>query len=204
MVFIQKEIYIHGGKKYYLLTPNFKTEATGLAVLGKWYTCLISDSNEYSLLTDIFAIAGTLKENELIFLPLNFKRKEKFEDYFGKSVDYFDSIVIFNYCTTQIDTKEINLLLKNKNIKQNVIEKNATFPKSYPDYWKINRRLTVKRKGKLLTISGNRDIFNMLAYTCFKNTEVYDYDYNNYGYGHIHHDWYENTSKSAGITFYTW
>lgn len=165
---------------------------------------MLSNGTGYALLSELFASAISLENNELIHLPLPFEYLETYKKDFPELENHCSGIVVFNYCTTRIDGRNISAALKSKAIKEAIITRNSQFSDDFPDRWKTHHRLTVKKKGSLLIMSGNSDIFTSLAQSCASLAEYGDdADYNKYP-PHRHHDWDENTAKSVGITLYYW
>ena len=204
MEFIRKTVCLYDGREINILTPTRNSREITATDNQKGYFYLMSNGTGYALLTKIFALAISLGGNELIHLPLDFAYREAYEKDFSELENHYIGIVLFNYCTTQLDGKDILNVLKSKSVKTDIINRDTLFSDGSPDRWKTRHRLTVKKRGKLLILSGNGDIFTSMAQSC-KNLAEYgdDVEFNKYP-PHMHHDWDENTAKSVDITFYYW
>jgi len=204
MGLIRKTVHLHGGRDIYILTP----ETIGREITAiddkKGYFYLMSNGTGYTLLLKLFALAISLRNNELIHFPLDFAYQNAYEKDFPELENHYAGIVLFNYCKTQIDGKDILFALKSKPAKTELINRDTLFFDEFPDRWKTRHRLTVKNRGKLLIMSGNGDIFTSMAQSCANLAEYGDdAEYNKHP-PHMHHDWDENTAKSVGITMYYW
>lgn len=200
----RKTVCLHGNRNIYVLTPKNISDKITATDDQKGYFYLMSNGTGYALLSKIFALAISLGENELIYLPLEFAYQKAYEKDFSAFENHYTGVVIFNYCTTQIDGKDILTVLNNKPIKMETISRDKLLSDEFPDRWKTRHRLTVKGKGKLLIMSGNGDIFTSMAQSCENLAEYGDDVEFNKSPPHMHHDWDENTAKSVGITFYYW
>lgn len=200
----RKTIYLPGKRQVYLLVPDTISDGITATDDNKGYHYILSNGNGYSLLTKFFASAITLEDNEIAYLPLQFRYKKAYEKSFPELENHCSGIVIFNYTTTQISTKDITAVLKSKPVKEEPVFRTEDFSSEFPDHWKTQRRLTVKKHGRTLIISGNKDIFTSLAQSSDRLADYGDDAQFNDFPPHMHHDWDENTAHSVGITLYYW
>lgn len=204
MKFNRKTICLPGKRLVYLLTPEEKSDEMIVTddKGGNYY--IISNGTGYALLSKLFALAISLENHEIAYLPLRFGYSEAFGEYFPGLENHCTGIAVFNYCTTQMGGQDISTALKCEPAKEEAITRDTSFSKEFPDDWKTRHRLTVKKHGDTLIMSGNRDVFTMLAQSVECLSEYGDDQKNNEIRAHRHHDWDENTAKSVGITFYYW
>lgn len=200
----KKKMLLPQNRIYHLLTPmTIRNDITARDDKKGTYF-LLSNGTGYSDLSKVFRTAGMLKKDELIFYPFNFSYNVGLANYFVNTSKHYTGIVLFNYCTTQTSAKDILSILKTKSVSEETIGIKSPNNDEYPEHWETRRRLTVKKSGSLLILSGNKDIFTMLAYSCSYLSEYGDDAKYNYRAPHRHHDMDENTAKSIGITFYYW
>ena len=172
---------------------------------GKGNCYIFANGSGYKLLTDLFAICAELRKNEFMYLPLNFAYLGGYRAYFVDMPEaHYTGIGMVNYCDLQLSTKDMLSALNTKIYKTEKAGQVPHLPKKHIDPWKTKRRLTIKTQGKALIISTNGDGFIDLAQSCNRLTEYGDDAKCNDYSPHMHHDWKENTSKSAGLTFYYW
>lgn len=199
----RKKILLHGGREVYILTPETVNNAI-TATEYKDIFLILTNGTGYTLLSELFALAISLDFNEIIYLPLNFSYMKIYERDFPEKENHCSGIVLFNYCATQINGKDISTALKNKAAEKEFIERETPFSYNYSDRWKIRRKLTVKKRGPLMIISGNGDVFASMAQSAADLAEYGDNaEYNEYP-PHFNHNWDEKTSKSPGIILYYW
>jgi hypothetical protein len=204
MNLIKRQTLLPGGRKVNILLPETVCPDITVTDDSKGYCYLISNGTGYVTLTDIFALATSLENNEIIYYPLDFAHIDAYKHHFSELENHYKGIVIFNFNTTKINAKDISTVLKTKIYKEEKLIRQTVFSEEYPNRWNTRRKLTVKSAGELLIISGEREVFTSMAQSC-ANLSKYgdDATYNQYP-AHEHHDWDENTAKSIGITFYYW
>lgn len=198
-----KTITLHGGREIYVLTPQMMNCNITAGHDKNDFVMILANGSGYQFLAECFSIAAELQQNELLYLPVQFKGNDEFTETFSY-FDYNLDIICTNYCETQISPKEIENVLQKKVYAQQSITRSANINKSFIDSWKTDRRLTVKIHKKNLFITTNRDGFSALAYGA-DHLAAYgdDVKYNTYP-PHDHFDWDENTSVSTGVTLYYW
>lgn len=202
MKLVRKTVCLYAGREIHILTPKITCDKITATDDKCGYYYIFSNGTGYSLLANVFAAAISLENNELIYFPLNFAYRDAYEWDFPELDHHYSGIVLFNYCTAQIDGKDICTTLKCNTARKEPVTRSTNFSLEFPDPWKTRHRLTVKEHGKFLIISGNRHIFTLLAQSC-KNLSQYG-DNMAYNDWHLHHDWGENTAKSLGITLHYW
>ena len=194
---------LHGGKEAHIIMP-MHTSPYITASEFKGYYFVFSNSIGYAVLKNIMIAACVLEENEIIHLPLDFQYHKEYQKDFPEPENHFTNLILMNYCTCQMKTKDIVAAIKTPMSSQKTVTRFFPLTENYIDNWKSRRRLTVKVVGKSLILSSNRDVFTSMAQSCKSMSELEDDDEMNNSPPHMHHDWDENTAKSVGITFYYW
>lgn len=204
MKFNKKSVTLHGERIIHIVSPEFVGDYITASDNGTGYQYIMTNGTGYGFLAEIFRLSTTLKKNEIFYIPFNFKYIKEYEEFFCSSRKHYSGFVAFNYCTAQLNLKDIRRAINTKTCKCSEIYLSDDTKTDYVDWWKTDRRLTVKQDGSLFSIATNADGFKALANSC-ENLADYgdDIEYNQYA-PHMHHDWNENTSKSEGITFYFW
>ena len=204
MGIIKKQISLQKDRKISLLLPETVCPDINATDNSKGFCYLLSNGTGYSILSDVFALAASLEKNELIYYPLEFAHMDAYISTVPTLANHYKGIVIFNFNTTKISAKDISAALKAKTYTGESLSRQVSCAEDFPDRWKTRHKLTVKSAGKLLIISGDREVFTLMAQSCAWLSEYGDDNENNNCPPHIHHDWEENTAKSMGITFYYW
>ena len=204
MNFIKRQVLLPGARKVNVLLPETVCPDITAADNGKGYFFLMSNGTGYIALTDIFALATSLEKDEIIYCPLEVAHIDAYEHHFSELENHYKGIVIFNFNTTKINAKDISTVLKTRIYKETKLTRQIAYSDKRPDIWDVGRRLTVKSAGKLLVISGERAVFTSMAQSCERLSKYGDDSRYNSEREHEHHDWYENTANSVGITFYYW
>jgi len=203
MNIIKRQVLLPGDRKVNVLFPEkICPDITMTDIKG--YCYFMSNGTGYSMLADVFAMATSLEKDELIYYPFEFAHMDAYINDFPEPENHYKGMAIFNFIVTKISVKDISAALKTKMKKDEKLTRQITHIEKYPDRWKTRHKLTVKSTGKLLIISGERDVFTLMAQSCAKLAKYGDdADYNKYA-PHLHHDMDENTAKSMGITFFYW
>lgn len=202
MKFKTDTVFLHGGRKSHILKPLNVNHDIIMVNDGKGFYYMIGNGSGYSFLSEVFYAAMTLNENEFIYLKFDFHHENAY-NFWGIERRYV-GIILFNYCTTQIKSKDILLSLRANVVESKTIEKSVQPVREYIDRWATNKRLTVKEHSSQIIISTNKDGFEDLTISCLRLAEYgNDIEYNDYP-PHMHHDWTQNTSKSPGITLQYW
>ncbi len=202
MNMIKRQVFLTGEHEVNILIPE-KTCCGITATDNRGYYYLLSNGTGYSFFTDVFALAASLGKDELIYIPLEFMSADSYKNVFPGE-NHYQGLVIFNYITTKVKSKDIVGALKTKIFKEERLIRQTYYSEDYPNHWETRRRLTVKKIGKLLILSGEKLVFTSMAHDCAKLSEYGDNaKYNKYP-PHMHYDEDENTAKSVGITFYYW
>lgn len=201
MTLLRKTIRLHTGREISVLTPA-ETRRDVAATEDRGEYCIVANGTGFSLLARLFALAISLGNDELLYLPLSFACREAFQKAYPAVNTFLSGIVLFNYCTTQISVKDIVAALKNAPVKTETVFREPPAIGEYPSRWKRARRLTVKAHGPLLIISGNGDVFTAFAHTAINFAS--DGDTAERNDDHAHYDWDENTAKSPGVTLLYW
>jgi len=202
MLIDKKTVTIHGGKKIHLLTPCKIDYNITAGHNNKGFVIILGNGSGYHYLKECFLIAASLKENEILHIPIC-SNESGYKEFIGDFTSN-SNIYLVNYCEAQISPKGIDNVCNTKIFSNEIIERSLDIKEEYVDSWKTNRRLTVKNHKKNMIISTNRDGFINLADGA-KHLSDYgdDVEYNDYP-PHFHYDWGENTSKSDGVTLYYW
>lgn len=202
MKIIKRRVLLTGEHELNILIPE-KTCCDITATDNRGYYYLLSNGTGYSLFTDVFALATSLGKNELIYIPLEFMHTGSYtNDFPGEN--HYKGLVIFNYITTKLKSKDIAGALKTKIFKEERLIRQTSYSEEYPNHWETRRRLTVKKMGKLLILSGEKLVFTSMAHDCARLSEYGDNSKYNECPPHMHYDGDENTAKSVGITLYYW
>ncbi len=205
MKVIERKVSI--GKKQYIITkPESDMEnITGLFDYRK-DVMVFADNNGYSILEKYFLLASNSIENDIFYIPVNFKGDDEFKDIFDSESDEYNlSIVIVNYNCVQLNSKELVQVLKSKNFVEEQKQIELKIDKDYNyDYWEIKDKLTVKKYSKFLIIYANKEMLRDLAMACrLMFVEDKYLECSNFN-AHVHRDSIENTYKSLGLTFRFW
>lgn len=205
MMLQRESVLLPGGQQVFLLLPKHTSNA-----IAAPYNCrtehqyILSNGTGYAFLMDFFALGNSLQKNEIAYLPLPLNYASAFEEAYPAPYDHSTGIVIFNYTTTQIGAKDIVTSLNHHSTGIETVYRHTFSPSAIPELWRTKNRLTVKRRGQTLIISGNGDIFALLAASC-EDLASYGDDVKNNDYPpHSHHDRIDNTAKSLGMILYYW
>jgi len=203
MLFIKDTVLLHGGTRVHILKP-YKMNSDITAVSnGKGFYVIFGNGTGYAFLAEVFHAAMTLNADELIYLRFDFQHFEALGDYWSLSDEnHYKGVILFNYCSSRLKTKDILLSLKTKPVESNTVQRSMKPVRKHIEMWDTHNKLTVKEHSSRLIISGNRVVFEDLTISCLDHAE--NGDAPEFNQCHIHHDLYENTSKSVGITLYYW
>ncbi|MDD2268463.1 MAG: hypothetical protein PHY15_02800 [Eubacteriales bacterium] len=198
----KSNIVFHGQREIKILSPCFLNPDTTLATNGLGYYYIISNGTGYSVLAELFSLGISLSKDEIIYLPFEFKHTNYYKCDFDEQ--QYKGLILANYCTSQFKAKEIVAAVEQKPYKRESIELSPELPQEDVDFWKVRHRTTVAKHGRHIIISTNGDGFASFAMSCINLSEYGDdVKYNDFP-PHMHHDWYQSTSKSLGITLYYW
>lgn len=204
MQIIQRQVVLPGKRKVNIFRP--KTVCTDITLTddGKGDYFLLSNGTGYANLIDAFSLTAALRDDEILYYPLDFAHIDAYKQDFPEPENHYHGIVFFNYNTIKMNAKNISVALKIKTYQEEKQTRQICYGKEYPEGWKTRRQLTVKSAGKLLIISGEREVFTSMAQSCLELSKYGDDAKYNHCPPHMHHDGGENTAKSLGITFYYW
>lgn len=198
----RKTVKMHGDKEIHILTPCIIDENLVACHDNKGFEVILGNGTVFNNLKMMFHLAIDLEENEILCCPVSSGVK-KYESPFDE-FSFYKNIYLMNYCRTQVSIKEINRVENSKIYQNKKITRVPISKTSNIEFWKSDRKLTVKKSNNNLYISTNRDGFTNLSNGAKYMGKYGDDITFNDDPPHTHFDWKENTSKSIGLTMYYW
>lgn len=204
MKLIKRKVIVHGDKEIYIIIPyDICLRITGEHD-NKGFLVIYGDGSGYEFLRECFSIAAELQKNEIFYIPSSNQSIEGLIDtYQGYEYRHHYSMVLMNYCETQLSMKKIEQLLETSIWTDEIIYRNPNMKTEFINSWKHDKRLTVKLHKKNMYITTNRDGFYHLSMGA-DQLAGYGDDYKNDFLAHVHFDSNENTASSLGLTLYYW
>ena len=166
----------------------------------------------FGLLSRLFGLAQQLRKNQCIYVPSNLTRKSRLYQEILSDYDFFDNldIVLVNYRQLQISPQKLHFYIKQKYyseslVKLKVAQDEDGFEKPV-NFWERKNRMTVSKYGKMMIISAEEKMFQVMRRSTFLFSKITDEEIGQAGlYAHDHFDHKgENTAKSLGVTFRLW
>lgn len=206
MKFLCKEIMGKRGVPIRMLIPwAVPSCITGLEICNGDSYWLLGDSVGQRFLAKVFSCAANLEQGEFIYIPTSFLPNCELQERFPKQTNTFLDLVLLNYCALPLSGKQIEMYLACKTFREHFVDRASRQGRNYfYESWKIDKRLTVKRSKKHMTISANRYLYETMAWAAEEMADTPDEDASNTCAPHIHFEWGEATSKSPGFILEYW